>query len=399
RKKTLSEWAEGLKTVTYHAKLGTIADKVERIAKLAEPLASITNADFEAVQKACNLAKADLTTGMVGEFPELQGVMGRYYALDAKKDATDTTVADAIRDHYKPQGPSDSVPTEKTAICVALADKLDTLISMFVIGEKPTGSKDPFALRRAGLGNIRIIRKNDLSIPLADIIDPHVRRVIDATAKIQKSAPALTIATYRDKPVSTQTIEIIDFLRDRVKIQMKDEGIRHDVIEAICADGDDNLLRMMIKMEALQQFLNTNNGRDVLAMCTRVFGVLSAEEKKNKNEIYKPYTAEELIAKSFHTKEENEVKNELSSVPGRISNNIEDVIENRIGNYRQAMEVLVGLCEPVEQFFTNLMVNDPDTSIRETRLCLLATIRACTRRIADFSKIEGDTRTPTQKAA
>lgn len=399
RKKSLADWAENLKTVTFHAKLGTIADKVARIATLADAIATAIGADKNKVATAATLAKADLTTGMVGEFPELQGVMGRYYAQAAHEDAA---VADAIRDHYKPQGPGDDVPSEKTAICVALADKLDTLVSMFAIGEKPTGSKDPFALRRSALGVIRIILENKLRLPLSQFFAVPVQSIAlrQAHSKLaQKTAASLQhsmdhkvgiyltvnetahqdLAEAVPQDLSTQ---LLDFFIDRLKVQLKDQGFRHDVINAVTASGDDDFLRIVTRAQALQDFLATEDGKILLAGYVRASGILSAEEKKDKKP-YVPYSVDELQAESFSEAEEKSLKDALVLVISGSPYYLE------IGQYYQALQTLIALCEPVEKFFTNILVNSDNSKIRETRLRLLATIRYAMDQVVPLRHIEG----------
>ncbi len=400
RKKSLADWAKGLETVTFHAKLGTIADKVSRIATMADAIAGTIGADKTKVAKAATLAKADLVTGMVGEFPELQGVMGRYYAVAAKEDAS---VADAIRDHYKPQGPSDAVPTEKTAICVALADKLDTLISMFAIGEKPTGSKDPFALRRSALGIIRIILDNKLRLPLGGLFalcptqsialrQAHGKLAQQTAASLQHSTEHkvgiyLTVNETAHQDLSTAVPENLatilqDFFIDRLKIQLKDQGIRHDVINAVIANGDDDLLRIVTRARALQDFLESADGKNLLAGYVRASGILSAEEKKDKKN-YDSYASITLLAESFHTPEEQALQKLLAALEPEITTLLAQE------KFADALQRLAALRAPVDTFFTNLMVNTDDKHTRETRLRLLATIRGSMDKLASFASIEG----------
>lgn len=343
RKKSLDQWAEGLKSVTFHAKLGMIADKVSRISTLAATLAAhIKGADAKKVARAAALCKADLVTGMVGEFPELQGVMGRYYALHQKEDAA---VADAVRDHYKPLGPTDAVPAEPTAICVALSDKLDTLVSMFAIGEKPTGSKDPFALRRAALGVIRIILENKIRLPLNPLL---------------------------------KNKELPDFFSDRLKVQLKDSGIRHDLINAVFALGEDDLVRLVERVTALQNFLATDDGANLLAAYKRAANILSIEEKKDK----KQYSG--LVeVKHLQAQEERSLFEALEKMEAAVKPLLEK--EHFVG----AMEAFSRLRKPVDTFFDKVLVNDKDAHVRANRLNLLASLRAALDNIANFALIEG----------
>ena len=412
RKKPLVEWAENLKTVTFHVELGTIADKVDRIAQLAALLAPSVSADKVQVWRAAQLAKADLVTGMVGEFPELQGIMGRYYAQQGEL----STVADAIRDHYKPQGPGDAVPTQPIAICVALADKIDTLVGMFAIGEKPTGSKDPYALRRAALGIIRIILDNDIRQPLEPILLN--ASVLIAQYFVQKNkqkglakliaakhqlgnAHLQTVKAYSEaeekkayelippvgEPINPEQFtsdvgrEVLQFFYDRLKVQLKDQGIRHDIINAVTVSGDDDLLRIRAKARALQDFLSNEDGKNLLAGYIRASGILSAEEKKDKK-TYEAYTSETISAESFHTPEEAALQQQLSFLSTKISNLIAQE------QFVSAMIQLSTFRSPLDQFFTNLLVNDADPQTRERRLRLLATVRATMDQIASFARIE-----------
>jgi glycyl-tRNA synthetase beta chain len=347
RKKTLDEWAQGLKSVTFHAKLGSIADKVERIQALALLLTDyVPNADKKLVERAAKLCKADLVTGMVGEFPELQGVMGRYYALHQKENAA---VADAIRDHYKPQGPNDSVPTNPVSICVALADKLDTLVSMFAIGEKPTGSKDPFALRRAALGIIRIILESNIRLPLSAIIP----------------------AQGGD--------DILTFFADRLKVQLKDSGIRHDLISAVFAQGEDDLVRIVARAKALQDFLSTDDGANLLTAYKRAVNIVGIEEKKDKT----AYAAGDLKTSALKEKEEIDLAQMLAQQAAHI--------EKLRGSeqFVDAMKLLAELRQQVDRFFDKIMVNCDDKELRANRLRLLSRIRGSMDSIANFALIEG----------
>ncbi len=395
RKKKLEDWAESLANVTYHAKLGSVADKVERITALALQLAEPVKADKKKVERAARLCKADLVTGMVGEFPELQGVMGRYYAVAQKEDAF---VADAIREHYKPMGPADSVPHEPIAIAVALADKLDTLIGMFAIGEKPTGSKDPFALRRAALGIIRIILENNIRLPLKECFKAVPTKVIalhKAHEKLVKKTEAklaegdhrvgkyVTISetAYEDLetavPANLQEI-LYEFFADRLKVQLKDQGIRHDAISAVVAKGDDDLVRVVARAKALQNFLGSDDGANLLAAYKRAANILSIEEKKDKTTYNKPVAAAQLALaeeKSLHTA----LEKTLGTAKPLLAK------EDFVG----AMAAFSSLRAPVDTFFDKVMVNDKDAATRANRLNLLASLRATLDSIANFALIEG----------
>lgn len=396
RKKPLSEWADGLKTVTYHAKLGTVADKVARIGKLAAALADyIPSVDKKLVARAAELCKADLVTGMVGEFAELQGIMGRYYAT-AQKEPQE--VADAIRDHYKPQGAGDSVPTAPVSICVALADKLDTLISMFAIGEKPTGSKDPFALRRAALGVIRILLENNIRLPLKPIFScpplavvathkAHEKLVKKTEEKLHephKIGKYLSVSetAYEDIPEGAAeklSASLLEFVHDRLKVQLKDSGIRHDVIDAVTCGGDDDLVRVVARAKAVQEFITTDNGKNMLAAYKRAVNILNIEEKKDTRK----YSGQDLLESALAEDAEKSLVAALNNVA-----QIAKLLEKE--EYKQAMSMLASLRAPVDLFFEKIMVNVKDNeSLRSNRLRLLDRIRILIDSIADFSKIEG----------
>ncbi|HEU5047806.1 MAG TPA: glycine--tRNA ligase subunit beta [Rickettsiales bacterium] len=342
RKKILAQWAEGLKDVTFHAKIGTIADKVDRIRKLAvELIRFVPGADKAAVELAANLCKADLVTGMVGEFPELQGVMGRYYALHEKLPVI---IADAIREHYLPLGPDSPVPHSPVSICIALADKLDTLISMFAAGEKPTGSKDPFALRRSALGIIRIILENNLRLPLKSLLNE----------------------------------ELLAFFSDRLIVQLKEQGIRADIIKSVMAGGDDDLVRVVARAKAIQDFLAAEDGANLLAAYKRAANILNIEEKKD-NIRYNGSIKTALLQQD----EEKKLSESLASTTPETLKWLEKE------EFSQAMTVLSSLRSPVDRFFDAVMVNAEDKDLRANRLSLLSQIRITLDGIADFSLIEG----------
>lgn len=396
RKKPLSEWAEGLKTVTYHAKLGTVADKVERVKKLATALTDyVPSADKKLVARAVELCKADLVTGMVGEFAELQGVMGRYYAMQQKEPQE---IADAIRDHYKPVGASDNVPTAPVSMCVALADKLDTLISMFAIGEKPTGSKDPFALRRAALGVIRILLENNIRLPLKSIFscpplaavaahkahDKLMKKTEEKLHEPHKIGKYLSVSetAYEDIPEGAAeklSAALLEFFHDRLKVQLKDSGIRHDVIDAVTCGGDDDLVRIVARAKAVQEFIATDDGKNLLAAYKRAVNILNIEEKKDTQK----YSGRELNESALIEDAEKALVAAMNN-----SSQIEKLLEKE--EYKQAMSVLASLRAPVDLFFEKIMVNVKDNeSLRSNRLRLLDRIRVLIDSIADFSKIEG----------
>jgi glycyl-tRNA synthetase beta chain len=340
RKRTLEGRIADLKGIVFHAKLGTQFERVERIAKLASEIAAKIGADPKKAERAARLAKADLTTGVVGEFPELQGMMGRYYALHDKEGAE---IADAIRDHYKPVGPSDTVPAGKIAIAVALADKLDSLTGFFAAGEKPTGSGDPFALRRAALGVIRILLETKLRLSL---------QVSD---------------------------ELLSFFADRLKVALREKGIRHDLIDAVFAlTHEDDLVRLVARVEALQVFLKTDDGVNLLAGYKRAANILKDEEKKDKK-TYGGAVDEKKLAEP--------AEKTLYAAMAKARSEIAPALAKE--DFAGAMRHMASLRVPVDGFFDAVKVNAPDPSIRENRLHLLATLRATVHQIGDFSKIEG----------
>lgn len=373
RKVSLADWGKKLAGVTFHAKIGTIGEKAERIQKLAVFIAGKIGADVKQAERAATLCKADLVTGMVGEFPELQGVMGRYYALAQKEDAA---VADAIRDHYLPMGPDSPVPTEKTAICVALADKIDTLTGMFAIGEKPTGSKDPFALRRAGLGIIRIILENNLRVSLDNLLV--AGSYFGSDGKITKAQSTWNVVGTNKEIIP----EIRTFFLDRLKVMLRDQGMRHDIISA-AFDGseDDDLVRLVERAKALQDFIVNGDGANLLAGSERARNIVRIEAKKDGTEP-EAYLKQPVDAKLLKEKPEQELHAQLG--------NAKPVIEDHLKNerYTQAMAELARLRPYVDAFFEKVLVNDADKAIRENRLRLLASIDAVLGGIANFSLIE-----------
>ncbi|MGO6725837.1 glycine--tRNA ligase subunit beta [Rhizobium ruizarguesonis] len=327
--------------VTFHAKLGTQGARVARIRTLAKELADITGADLALVNRAAVLAKADLRTEAVGEFPELQGLMGRKYAALQGEGAS---VAAAIEDHYKPQGPSDRVPEDKVAITIALADKLDTLIGFWAIDEKPTGSKDPFALRRAALGVVRILLERRIRLPL--------------------------LATTRDG-------DLLSFFHDRLKVYLRDQGARHDLIDAVLTPDADDLLMVARRVEALTAFITSEDGKNLLSGTKRATQLLAAEEKKGT-----------VIADGVsQTLLKLDAEKELFAAISSASKDASDAVAGE--DFRSAMEALSKLRGPVDRFFEDVLVNDEDAAIRANRLALLRLIREATGTVADFSKISG----------
>lgn len=337
-KQGFEPWLAKLDGVTFHAKLGTMAQRVERIVALAAEIAPLVGADVAKTRQAARLAKADLTSQMVGEFPELQGIMGGYYARHFGLNAE---IADAVRDHYKPQGPSDAVPTAPVSVAVALADKLDTLVGFFAIDEKPTGSKDPFALRRAALGVIRIVLENGLRLPLT---------------KFGKE-------------------DLLAFFADRLKVTLKDQGKRHDLVDAVFALGDDDLVRIVARVEALDGFLKTDDGKTLLAGYKRAANILKAEEKKGALPVGEP---EEPAADSA-------AELGLYQALRLLDRPLKDALDAE--DFTGAMAQLAGLREPVDAYLDGVFVNDPEH--RDNRLKTLAAVRAAMNQVADFGLVAG----------
>ena len=346
--------------IVFHEKLGTQAARIARIEKLAAEIAPLVGADAAKTARAAKLAKADLLTEVVGEFPEVQGLMGKYYAL---AHGEDVSVAAACEEHYKPQGPGDRVPTDPVSVAVALADKLDTLVGFWAIDEKPTGSKDPYALRRAALGVIRLITENSLRLSLLQVAGSalaglHVKSELDA---------------------GKLSADLLSFFADRLKVQLREQGARHDLVDAVFAlGGQDDLLMVVRRVEALGKFLETDDGKNLLAGTKRASNILAIEEKKDKRKfdgapdaaLYR-LDEEKALAKAI-----GEVGSEAGAAVAK-----ED--------FAAAMHAMAKLRPAVDAFFDKVKVNDDDAAIRENRLKLMNEIRSATRAVADFSKIEG----------
>ncbi|WP_420331912.1 glycine--tRNA ligase subunit beta [Oceanicaulis alexandrii] len=388
RKTGLEAMAPELSKVTFHEKLGTVADKVERVAKLARELAPVVGADADMAETAARLAKADLVSQMVYEFPELQGAMGRYYALDA---GLDPQIADAIKDHYKPQGPSDAVPTAPVSAAVALADKLDTLVGFWAIDEKPTGSKDPFALRRAALGVIRILLDGNYRPELWAVL-LNARSRIDVRGA---SVPSDTVEMAAQEAGRALFNDLLAFFADRLKVHLKDEGVKYDVIDAVFALGDDDLVRVTKKARALQAFMNSDDGQALLQGYRRAANILAAEEKKGfdlasaRAEAVSGSDADKdaalmiAIAKTADAAEERAL---IAAIEG--ADEVASVALDK-EDFEGAMSALSQLREPVDAFFEAVVVNDKDDMVRRNRLLLLSRIRAAADQVADFSRLEG----------
>ncbi|MGO9417993.1 glycine--tRNA ligase subunit beta [Roseiarcus sp.] len=391
--------------IVFHEKLGTQADRIERIESLARELAPQVGADVELAARAARLAKADLVTEMVGEFPELQGLMGRYYATQQGEEAS---VADAIEEHYKPQGPSDRIPTSPVSIAVALADKLDTLGGFWAIDEKPTGSKDPFALRRAALGVIRIVIENGLRLPLTGplnaaiwgaLLDVEFAREDEAGAVVQSlskrgfpkgpefdeivgavSRGARRAQIPDDARLAAITRSLLDFLADRLKVYLRDKGARYDLIDAVFAlPGQDDLLTIVWRVEALGRLLDTEDGKNLLAGYRRAANILRAEEKKDGAGAFAGSHDPAKLALPA----ERDLADALAAAGAAA--------RERIGreDFEGAMRPLASLRAPVDAFFLDVTVNADDPALRMNRLRLLSELRDAVHAVADFSKVAG----------
>jgi len=353
RTRTLDSRVAALDAVTFHAKLGSQGARVARLERLAAHIAPLVGADPAQAARAARLAKADLTTGMVAEFPELQGVMGGYYA---RHDGEPDAVADAVRDHYAPKGPSDPIPTGPVSIAVALADKLDVLAGFFAIGEKPTGSGDPYALRRAALGVIRIIRDHGLRLALR---------------------PLLAVAG-ETQPAPLDVEDLLAFLAERLRVQLRAEGARHDVLSAVLGLGmDDDFVRLLARTEAVASLLGTDDGTNLLAAARRAANILRIEDAKDG-----PHDGDVQPPLLVDADERA-----LAATLERVQPLAADAISGEA--FGAAMRSLATLRPPLDAFFKNVTVNDTQPELRRNRLALLSRVRAAMTLAADFSKIEG----------
>ncbi|KQQ25163.1 glycine--tRNA ligase subunit beta [Methylobacterium sp. Leaf125] len=360
-----------LDTIVFHEKLGTQGERVQRIAALARELAPLVGADPDQAERAATLAKADLVTEMVGEFPELQGLMGRKYA--ALQGETGS-VAAAVEDHYKPVGPSDRVPTDPVAVAVALADKFDTLVGFWSIDEKPTGSKDPYALRRAALGVIRLLIENTVKLSL---LRDGYQAAADGHANY--GTPPKTVAPA--SAADADGASLLAFFADRLKVYLRDKGARHDLIDAVFAlPGQDDLLMVVRRIEALGTFLETDDGRNLLAGYKRAANILRIEEKKD-GRAYDAAPDAALAARG--EPEERALAEALAAARETASAAV------AAEDFAGAMQALSTLRVPVDAFFERVTVNAEDPALRQNRLALLNALRAATREVADFSRIEG----------
>ncbi len=393
-------WLEKLNGVTFHAKLGTMAERVERVIALAREIAPLVGADPDKAAEAARLAKADLASQMVGEFPELQGIMGGYYAREFGLDAE---IADAIRDHYRPQGPGDAVPTAPLSVAVALADKLDTLAGFWAIDEKPTGSKDPFALRRAALGVIRIIFGGGWRLSLVDLLavansnyfdvqrqraeDLHQTadifnsymgqfrvRATDELNRVLIAGGRSVSETLMRQNVDT-VLDAFGFFNDRLKVLLREQGKRHDLVDAVFALGDDDLVRVVSRVEALTTFLATEDGTNLLQGYKRAANILKAEEKKGPLPSGEPSRVAEPA-------EEGALFDALAALGPKLDAAL------AAEDFTGAMTALAALRAPIDAFFV-LHVNSDVPAERDNRLRLLQQVQSAMGRVADFSLVTG----------
>ncbi|MBY0329964.1 MAG: glycine--tRNA ligase subunit beta [Acetobacteraceae bacterium] len=391
RRQSLESFLPKLDEVVFHAKLGTQGQRVSRLERLAEAIAPMVGADPALARRAARLAKADLASGMVGEFPELQGVMGRYYALHGGEDPR---VAEAIGAHYRPLGPGDAVPREPVAVAVALADKLDQLAGFFDVDERPRGSGDPFALRRAALGVIRTIRENALRVTLLPVLIGAIEQVRDTTMTLlldeAVEAKERLVAITGDDAVSSAVSralrsrgdiarDILDFIAERLRVQLRAEGARHDLVAAVFgATPDDDLVRLLARAEALRALLDSPDGANLLAAYKRAANILRIEERRD-GRAFPPSTNPALL----RAPEEQVLAAALdAAVPAAQSRLAAE-------DFAGAMTALATLRAPIDAFFDRVTVNDPDPELRANRLGLLSRLRAAMDAVADLSKIEG----------
>jgi glycyl-tRNA synthetase beta chain len=360
-KKRLEDRLPKFRDIVFHDKIGSQWERVERIVRLAAELAPRAGADVERAKRAALLAKADLLTEMVGEFPELQGLMGKYYG---RAHGEDDSVAAALEDHYKPLGPADRVPSDPVSIAVALADKIDTLAGFWAIGEKPTGSKDPFALRRAALGIIRLVLVNDLRLGLAGVLRSSWRDHARHGG-----------GTSEDALIS----DLLAFFADRLKVQLREQGARHDLVDAVFAlEGQDDLVMIVRRVEALAAFLDTEDGKNLLAGCRRATNILRIEEKRDKTE-YTGAPSAELYRQAEEWQLASAVDTAATEASAAVARE----------DFAAAMSAVAKLRPHVDGFFDKVTVNADDAPVRANRLKLLNQIRAATQTVADFSRIEG----------
>ena len=391
RRTPLADRVPALNSVTFHAKLGSQGERVDRLVRLAGKLAPAIGADPELARRAALLAKADLVTGMVGEFPELQGIMGGYYA---RHDGEPDTVADAVRDHYAPRGPDDNVPSYHVTVALALVDRLDQLAAFYSIGEQPSGSGDPYALRRAALGIIRLIRENSLRLSLEDsILDAvllawiskfklrgeEVREAQEAfNAVVGSKARRLPLLRVQGPDLESEVAKVLTFIVERLRVQLRTEGARHDVLAAVFAAGaDDDLVRLLARTDALATLLGTEDGANLLTAHRRAANILRIEEKRDGPHCDPPNPA------LFAQVEEHALAATLDKLEPRLAALLAEE------DFTGAMTTLATLRAPLDAFFDHVTVNATEPDLRRNRLSLLNRVRAAMDQVADFSKIEG----------
>src|SRR5262249_51937536 len=388
RKTPLKARLPKFKDIVFHEKLGTQWDQIERIERLAAELAPIVGANVEKTRRAARLAKADLLTEVVAEFPELQGVMGRYYAF---AQGEDHSVAVACAEHYKPLGPHDRVPIDPVSAAVALADKIDTLVGFWAIGEKPTGSKDPYALRRAALGIIRIVLGHQLRLRLSEIFGQGIKGYLDQnnsfvragidrwvgeSTNLRESVRETIIRVVR----AYEATDLQAFVKDRLKFQLRAQGARHDLVDSVFAlEGQDDLLLIVRRVEALGKFLDTDDGKNLLAGYKRATNIIRIEEKRD-NKRYRGPINPHLLRDQFEKHVWNTIQSTITEAKDHIARD----------NFENAIEALSTLRPAVDAFFEKVTVNVEDKQVRENRLNLLNQIREAVHAVADFSRIEGE---------
>ncbi len=371
-KTTLEERLPKLDAIVFHEKLGTQGERVKRLMRLSREIATLVPSDGALAERAAMLAKADLVTEMVGEFPELQGLMGRYYATAADEDLS---VATAIGDHYRPVGPSDQVPSDPVAITVALADKLDMLVGFWAVDEKPTGSKDPYALRRAALGVIRLVLQHGIRLRLLHVFADHAATVAASVRGAAAEGSEASQFFVRDEVLT----DLLAFFADRLKVQLREQGARHDLVDAVFALGDqDDLVMIVRRIEALAAFLDTDDGANLLAGFRRAANILRDEERKSGERYSGSVDAHLVVAP-----EERALFEAIAASGSEARAAIE------IEDFQAAMTALARLRPPVDAFFDKVMVNADDANLRANRLKLLDRLRQATLAVADFSRVGG----------
>jgi glycyl-tRNA synthetase beta chain len=371
--------------IVFHEKLGTQGQRIARIEALAGHIAQTVDADIQKAERAARLCKADLLTEVVGEFPELQGLMGRYYA-EAQRE--DEAVAHACEDHYRPKGPDDLVPADKVSVAVALADKIDTLVGFWAIDEKPTGSKDPYALRRAALGVIRLILDNGIRLELLPVFETHTSAIDQALVRTIRSSGAMqaisaSMVSWGSQQVRQTSVELLAFFADRLKVQLREQGARHDLVDAVFAlEGQDDLLLIVRRVEALGKFLETEDGKNLLAGYKRATNIIRIEEKKD---------ARQYVGRPDPSLYRQDEEWALARAIDAAKNEAGRAVAAE--DYEAAMREMAKLRSHVDAFFDKVTVNVAEgadkAKLRENRLKLLNEIREATRAVADFSKIEG----------